>query len=152
MNEKLVIYEAWILFGSIGLVLIMLLIIFIYNYIFIKNNSRELSERIYGIEEYLDNTGVNFETVLKLSFVFSFMFFSRFIEYPSFGRMSYFVKRGEKNVSLYPNLYQDNVFYLCEKFKKQIIIHEILEVFCIMIGVIMFTYKYIAIYIVNLSL
>lgn len=90
----------------------MLLIIFIYNYIFIKNNSRELSETIYGIEEYLDNVGVNFETVLKLSFVFSFMFFSRFIEYLLLGRMSYFVKRGEKNVSLYPNLYQDNVFYL----------------------------------------
>lgn len=46
MNEKLVIYQAWVLFGSIGLVLIMLLILYIYNYMFIKNNSRELSERI----------------------------------------------------------------------------------------------------------
>ena len=118
---------------------------------FIKNNSRELSERIYGIEEYLDNIGINFETVLKLNFVFSFMFFSRFIEYPSLGRMSYFVKRGEKNVSLYPNLYQDNVFYLCKKFKKQIITHEVLEIICILIGIIMFSYKYIANFIINLG-
>lgn len=151
MNEKLVIYQAWVLFGSIGLVLIMLLILYIYNYMFIKNNSRELSERIYGIEEYLDNIGINFETVLKLNFVFSFMFFSRFIEYSSLGRMSYFVKRGEKNVSLYPNLYQDNVFYLCKKFKKQIIIHEVLEIICILIGIIMFSYKYIANFIINLG-
>ena len=73
MNDQQLIYEAWIAYGSIILVLSLVLIIYIYNYLFIKKNSKELSERIYGIEEYLDEVGVSFEKVMQLNFIFSLM-------------------------------------------------------------------------------
>ena len=63
MNDQQLIYEAWIAYGSMGLGLLLMLVLYTYNYIFIKKNSKELSERIYGIEEYLDEVGVSFEKV-----------------------------------------------------------------------------------------
>jgi len=116
--------------------------IYIYNYLFIKKNSKELSERIYGIEEYLDEVGVSFEKVMQLNFIFSLMWFSYFVQHRYFKKkMSYFAKRGEKSPSLYPNLYQDNVIYLCEKFGKQIITNEVLAFVSLFFGISMFTSK-----------
>ena len=152
MNDKLFNYGYWIAFGSLGLGLLLMLIICVYNYMFIKKNSKELSERIYGIEEYIDHVGVNFETVLQLNFIFSFMWFSYFIQYRFLKhKKSYFSKRGEKSPSLYPNLYQDNVIYLCEKFKNHIIINEVLSLMIIFVGISMFTSKYIAKFIIYLG-
>ncbi|MCP0917238.1 hypothetical protein MUB05_11680 [Acinetobacter indicus] len=152
MNDQQLIYEAWIAYGSIILVLSLVLIIYIYNYLFIKKNSKELSERIYGIEEYLDEVGVSFEKVMQLNFIFSLMWFSYFVQHRYFKqKMSYFAKRGEKSPSLYPNLYQDNVIYLCEKFGKQIITNEVLAFVSLFFGISMFTSKYIAKFIVYLG-
>ncbi len=152
MNDKLFNYGYWIAFGSMGLGLLLMLVIYIYNYMFIKKNSKELSERIYGIEEYLDEVGVSFEKVMQLNFIFSLMWFSYFVQHRYFKqKMSYFAKRGEKCPSLYPNLYQDNVIYLCEKFGKQIITNEVLAFVSLFFGISMFTSKYIAKFIVYLG-
>lgn len=152
MNDQTLIYDFWIFFGSMILVLSLVLIIYIYNYLFIKKNSKELSERIYGIEEYLDEVGVSFEKVMQLNFIFSLMWFSYFVQHRCFKqKMSYFAKRGEKSPSLYPNLYQDNVIYLCEKFGKQIITNEVLAFVSLFFGISMFTSKYIAKFIVYLG-
>ena len=152
MNDQTLIYDFWIFFGSMILVLSLVLIIYIYNYLFIKKNSKELSERIYGIEEYLDQVGVSFEKVMQLNFIFSLMWFSYFVQHRCFKqKMSYFAKRGEKSPSLYPNLYQDNVIYLCEKFGKQIITNEVLAFVSLFFGISMFTSKYIAKFIVYLG-
>ena len=151
MNDQQLIYEAWIAYGSMGLGLLMILVIYIYNYMFIKNNSKELSERIYGIEEYIDHVGVNLEMVLQLNFIFSFMWFSYFITYKRYRKMAYFAKRGEESPSLYPNLYQDNVIYLCEKFKKHIIINEMLSLVIILLAIPFFLSKHIAKFIVYLG-
>ncbi|KJV38483.1 MULTISPECIES: hypothetical protein [Acinetobacter] len=152
MNDQTLIYDFWIFFGSMILVLSLVLIIYIYNYLFIKKNSKELSERIYGIEEYLDEVGVSFEKVMQLNFIFSLMWFSYFVQHRYFKKkMSYFAKRGEKSPSLYPNLYQDNVIYLCEKFGKQIITNEVLAFVSLFFGISMFTSKYIAKFIVYLG-
>ena len=131
MKGQLVDFHGSVLLSILGIGLMLLLYMYVHNFFFIKKNSKELSERIYGIEEYLDEVGVSFEQVLQLNFIFSFMWFSYFIEYRYFKRMSYFVKRGKKSPNLYPNLYQDNVIYLCEKFKKHIITNEVLSLFII---------------------
>ena len=152
MNDKLFNYGYWIAFGSMGLGLLMILVIYIYNYMFIKKNIKELSEKIYGIEEYLDEVGISFEKIMQLNFIFSLMWFSYFVQYRYFGhKMSYFAKRGEKSPSLYPNLYQDNVIYLCEKFGKQIITNEVLALVSLVFITSMFTSKYIAKFIVYLG-
>lgn len=151
MKDQLLIYETWIFFSLMGLSFLMLLYIYIYNFLFIKKNSKELSERIYGIEEYIDHVGVNFETVLQLNFIFSFMWFSYFITYKRYKKMAYFAKRGEKSPSLYPNLYQDNVIYLCTKFKKHIVMNEILSLVFILFTTLFFTSEYIAKFIIYLG-
>ena len=152
MNDQTLIYDFWIFFGSMILVLSLVLIIYIYNYLFIKKNSKELSERIYGIEEYLEEVGLSFEKVMQLNFIFSLMWFSYFVQHRYFKhKMSYFAKRGEKSPSLYPNLYQDNVIYLCEKFRRQIIRNEVLAFVSLFFGISMFTSKYIAKFIVYLG-
>ncbi|MCP0917237.1 hypothetical protein MUB05_11675 [Acinetobacter indicus] len=152
MKDQTLIYDYWIFFCSMGLGLLLMLVLYTYNYIFIKKNSKELSERIYGIEEYLDEVGVSFEKVMQLNFIFSLMWFSYFVQHRCFKqKMSYFAKRGEKSPSLYPNLYQDNVIYLCEKFGKQIIRNEVLSLVSLVFITSMFTSKYIAKFIVYLG-
>ncbi len=79
------------------------------------------------------------------------MWFSYFITYRRYENMPYFAKRGEKSPSLYPNLYQDNVIYLCEKFKKQIIIIEILSLFVFIFGIAFFFYESIADFLIYLG-
>ena len=96
MKGQLVDFHGSVLLSILGIGLMLLLYMYVHNFFFIKKNSKELSERIYGIEEYLDEVGVSFEQVLQLNFIFSFMWFSYFIEYRYFKRMSYFVKRGKK--------------------------------------------------------
>lgn len=95
--------------------------------------------------------GISFEKVLQLNFIFSMMWFSYFITYRRYEKMPYFAKRGEKSPSLYPNLYQDNVIYLCEKFKKQIIIIEILSLFVFIFGIAFFFYESIADFLIYLG-
>ncbi|MEB6479301.1 hypothetical protein [Acinetobacter vivianii] len=153
MNDQQFIYEAWIAYGSMGLGLLMILVIYVYNYIFIKKNSKDLSERIYGIEEYLDEVGISFEKVMQLNFIFSLMWFSYFVEYKGLkrDRMTFFPKYREKNPSLYPNLCQDNVVYLCQKFGKQIITNEVLAFISLIVITSMFTSKYTAKFIVYLG-
>jgi endonuclease III-like uncharacterized protein len=146
MKGQLVDFHGSVLLSILGIGLMLLLYMYVHNFFFIKKNSKELSERIYGIEEYLDEVGVSFEQVLQLNFIFSFMWFSYFIEYRYFKRMSYFVKRGKKSPNLYPNLYQDNVIYLCEKFKKQIIINEVLSLFTFIFGIAFFSMSLLLIF------
>ncbi|RVT30786.1 hypothetical protein ENC20_14150, partial [Acinetobacter indicus] len=84
MKDQTLIYDYWIFFCSMGLGLLLMLVLYTYNYIFIKKNSKELSERIYGIEEYLDEVGVSFEKVMQLNFIFSLMWFSYFVQHRCF--------------------------------------------------------------------
>ena len=144
MESQLIDFHGSILIGL--LVIGLMLLLCIYNLLFIKKNSKELSEKIYGIEEYLDEVGISFEKVLQLNFIFSTMWFSYFISYKRNKKMPYFAKRGEKNPSLYLNLYQDNVIYLCEKFKKQIIINEVLSLFTFIFGIAFFSMSLLLIF------
>lgn len=84
MKGQLVDFHGSVLLSILGIGLMLLLYMYVHNFFFIKKNSKELSERIYGIEEYLDEVGVSFEQVLQLNFIFSFMWFSYFIEYRYF--------------------------------------------------------------------
>lgn len=151
MKGQLVDFHGSVLLSILGIGLMLLLYMYVHNFFFIKKNSKELSERIYGIEEYLDEVGVSFEQVLQLNFIFSTMWFSYFISYKRNKKMPYFAKRGEKSPSLYPNLYQDNVIYLCEKFKKQIIINEVLSLFTFIFGIAFFFYESIADFLIYLG-
>ncbi len=151
MESQLVDFYGSVLISLLVIGLMLLLYTYIYNLLFIKKNSKELSEKIYGIEEYLDEVGISFEKVLQLNFIFSMMWFSYFITYRRYEKMPYFAKRGEKSPSLYPNLYQDNVIYLCEKFKKQIIIIEILSLFVFIFGIAFFFYESIADFLIYLG-
>ena len=151
MKGQLVDFHGSVLLSILGIGLMLLLYMYVHNFFFIKKKSKELSERIYGIEEYLYEVGVSFEQVLQLNFIFSFMWFSYFIEYRYFKRISYFVKRGKKSPNLYPNLYQDNVIYLCEKFKKHIITNEVLSLFIIFFGIAFFFYEPIADFLIYLG-
>lgn len=151
MESQLLDFHGSILIGLLVIGLMLLLCIYIYNLLFIKKNSKELSEKIYGIEEYLDEVGISFEKVLQLNFIFSTMWFSYFISYKRNKKMPYFAKRGEKSPSLYPNLYQDNVIYLCEKFKKQIIINEVLSLLTFIFGIAFFFYESIADFLIYLG-
>lgn len=151
MKGQLVDFHGSVLLSILGIGLMLLLYMYVHNFFFIKKNSKELSERIYGIEEYLDEVGVSFEQVLQLNFIFSFMWFSYFITYKRYKKMAYFAKRGEKSPSLYPNLYQDNVIYLCTKFKKHIVMNEILSLVFILFTTLFFTSEYIAKFIIYLG-
>ncbi len=95
--------------------------IYIYNLLFIKKNSKELSEKIYGIEEYLDEVGISFEKVLQLNFIFSTMWFSYFISYKRNKKMPYFAKRGEKSPRLYPNLGRIMLFIYVKNLKNKLL-------------------------------
>ncbi|RVT29901.1 hypothetical protein [Acinetobacter indicus] len=151
MEGQLVDFHGSVFLSLLGLSLIILIYIYILNLLFIKKNSKELSERIYGIEEYLDDVGISFEKIMQLNFIFSLMWFSYFVTYKRYKKMPYFAKRGEKSPSLYPNLYQDNVIYLCEKFKYQIIKNEVLSLVFLLFAVLSFLYEYVADFIINLG-
>ena len=146
MKDQLVDFHGSILLSLLSLSLLMLLIIYVCNYFFIKKNSKELSEIIYGVDEYLDHVGLSFEIVLQLYFIFTNMFISYFIELKFFGKTFFFAKRGEKSPSIYPNLYQDNVVYLCEKFKNHIIINEVLSLIFIFFGILVFSMNLLLIF------
>ncbi|UUM27003.1 hypothetical protein NQU59_15185 [Acinetobacter colistiniresistens] len=96
MENQLVDFYGSVLISLLVIGLILLLYTYIYNLLFIKKNSKELSEKIYGIEEYLDEVGISFEKVLQLNFIISMMWFSYFITYKHYEKMPYFAKRGEK--------------------------------------------------------